>query len=1001
MQVFRPLQVSFNHQVLEQNRKFFFTASATLGINLQTGEELLDLYYLKDAFESMGENPLPDMGMPKPNGEFLVSGNYFAPDKNPVTGGEVKIRLDEKEKNLFIFGPRKWQAGFPSKPEQITTMPLDYTRAFGGQRYEKNPAGIGFNDGLLPCLEDPKHLVASKDDKPSPAGFGPQFSMVPQRMQYQGTYDTDYKEKYFPGFPADHDWKFFLCSPSDQWIKEYYKGTERFSLYNMHPEIPAIEGHFPGLYARCFINQKTNGNEQFGELPLNLDTIWFFPEKLTGLLIFRGVIEVKDDEAENITDILCAYEDNSIEPRSLEYYKKAFEKRRNSDDVLLKNLNTQDLIPEGHKCAMELLMDTALSDDSESELVKNMDAKVEGIKKIADEKVEEAISQAEESVKNINIPDEVREHISDDAKKHMPGKEGGLDIRKLMIEKSDAATDPDVDLLNKKLEEAIPGLTSGDPKKFDLKNFSFDKIDEVMASVDAFSQKKETEAKDRAGKEIGTAKEQIKEQIKDIDKQIDDAKKAAGPEGSEKIAFLEESKIKIHESLKALDDINLDESETKETPLPRVDSDEIIEQISQAAVQIDSEMMGAMQHVQAMKAMGSEEEKIEEMEKEIQIKMDESQKQVDESLEQAKGSVKEAEISFKESYAMAAHFMNKGLSPHKDSLEDVRQRFLDAVSNKESVANNDWACIDLEGENLDGIDLSGAFLEQVNFKGASLKGVNFSKAILARADFEDADLTGTNLEKANVGAVHAHGANFTHANLKSAKLSKGDFAGANFTKADLEEIESLEIIIDHTNFTSAHMPKVNFLDIRFSGSIFLNADMNTSAFIQCRIEDSDFTESIMTKCTFVDTHLENCRFGKADLSNACFVETEPGKSVTKKLDFEGAILKQANFQNMSMQNTNFSYANIENAFFGGTNLLEADLSFAQGKNAQFRKANLTQAKLHNINLDQGSLAKANLADASLKGANLHAVDFLRSNISNTDFSFANLDTTLIEHWRPG
>ena len=77
MKIIRPLQISFNQRVLEQNHRFYFTASATLGINLKTGEELLDLHYLKDAFESMGDTPLPDMGMPKPNGEFLVSGSFL------------------------------------------------------------------------------------------------------------------------------------------------------------------------------------------------------------------------------------------------------------------------------------------------------------------------------------------------------------------------------------------------------------------------------------------------------------------------------------------------------------------------------------------------------------------------------------------------------------------------------------------------------------------------------------------------------------------------------------------------------------------------------------------------------------------------------------------------------------------------------------------------------------------------------------------------------------
>ena len=82
MKIIRPLQLSLTRQVLEQNRKFYFTASISLGFDLNTGESLLDLDYLKNIFQCMGDNPLPDPGMPKPNGEFLVSGAFFSPTRD-------------------------------------------------------------------------------------------------------------------------------------------------------------------------------------------------------------------------------------------------------------------------------------------------------------------------------------------------------------------------------------------------------------------------------------------------------------------------------------------------------------------------------------------------------------------------------------------------------------------------------------------------------------------------------------------------------------------------------------------------------------------------------------------------------------------------------------------------------------------------------------------------------------------------------------------------------
>ncbi|MCA1787567.1 MAG: DUF2169 domain-containing protein, partial [Desulfobacteraceae bacterium] len=319
MHIIRPLHISCNHQVLEQDRQFYLTVSASLGIHLQTGETLLDLHYLKDMFDVLGKNSLPDAGMPKPNGEFLVSGSFYALDGRQVTGGEVGAELGNCKKKILVFGPRQWRGGFPSTPQPIDRMPIEWTNAFGGGAYDQNPDGLGYDDGLLPLIENPDSLVTSGKDRPEPAGFGPLYPMRPQRMQYQGTYDDRYKEKYFPGYPADHDWRFFLCAPADQWITGYFEGSERFAIQHMHPDYAEIRGRLPGFRVRCFISPVPGTGGEFGELPLNLDTVWFFPDKLLALLVFRGVVQVADDEAEDISHLLAAYEDVTSEPRSLSY----------------------------------------------------------------------------------------------------------------------------------------------------------------------------------------------------------------------------------------------------------------------------------------------------------------------------------------------------------------------------------------------------------------------------------------------------------------------------------------------------------------------------------------------------------------------------------------------------------------------------------------------------------------------------------------------------------
>ncbi len=954
MDVIRPLQLSFNSRVLEQDRRFYFIASAMLGVNLATGEEFLEFDTFKDAFECMGENPLPDSGMPKPNGEFLVSGSFYATGGTPVTGGEVMVRVAETEKRLYVFGPRYWKNGSPAGHEPISTMPVDYAYAFGGEGYDKNPAGIGYKDGKLPCIEAPKKMVASKSDRPDPAGFGPLDPSWPQRMRFQATYDRDYKQKYFPGYPADLDWRYFLAAPEDQWMKDYFAGNESFELVNMHPETPVVRGKLPGLYARCFIkyDAKSAGRD-FEELEMNLDTVWLFPEKLMAMLIWRKGIEVTDDEASQISHVLLAYESRKDEPRTMDHYRRALELRINSDEPLVNYFITEDLIPLGHKCAMDLLQDKAEEDSEEDEMAKNMDAKAAAIQQQADEQIDEALQDVDKGMEGVDVP-----------------PEGQVDLKKMAKGAEEAEPDPEVAALKTRMEDIMPGVTTGEMR---LKDFSFEKMDQLFEVMDDFSATKEKYAKDTAGEQMAEIKEKLQSQLQSSD-----------PDAPE---IPEEQKEEIEKSIRMLDQIDLDNP--PQAPLPRLKADEILEQMPGTP----PEVMEAMQHLNAARDMGADPETTDGLEEQVRQKLEEADKMTEDG-------VREAEKAFKEAYIMGAHFMEDGLSPHKEPVEEVAVAFLAAVGRGEDVSHKDWACLDLSGQDLSGVDLSGAYLEQVNFKKAVLKGAILKNAILARADLEDADLSGADLEQANVGAVHALRTKLTDASLKSARLSKADFTDADLTRADLEDTETLEITIRGTALDEANIPGLTFVESAISGARFRGAKLDSSIFYDCDIKDTDFSGAGMTRCTFADVRFDNVRFDGANMESACMVSTDPEKSSMQGMSFKGAFLKQATFQELDMQGADLSEAEMENSNFMGADLSGANLSRAYAKSAFFKKARLAGANLNAVNLMEGSLAKAYLVDASFVGANLFTVDFLRSTITNTDFTGSNLEATLIENWRP-
>ena len=970
VQPYRPLQVGFNGRVLEHNRRFFFVVSASLGINLETGEALVDVDFLKDSFECMGDNPVPDFGMPKPCGEFIVSGSYFAPDHKEVTGGEVRICLGQRGKSLYVFGPRKWETGgIPSQPLPITSMPVDYFHAFGGEKYDINPDGMGYQDGKLPCVEYPDHLVSSPGDTPMPAGFGPLALDSPQRRQFQGTYDNDYKKKYFPGYPADFDWHYFLNTPRDQWFDEYFAGNESFEIYNMHPELPLIKGNLPDLYARCFLRHTINSETpEFNELPANLDTIWFFPEKLLGLMIFRSVIEVADDEAEQVSEVLLCYEDRKYKSRSISHYKNALEIRMKDYDPFLNYFKTKDLIPPGAVSALAMFQERGKVDLENNAIAQNVQARADREKEIVDEKIKEAFEQSKGEIDGINIPE--KEAAS------MSGK-GELDLEEILKNSPQSETDPHIDTFTKKLESIMPGITSGEAGKFDIENFPFDKIGEIVNAAEDMGREKEKQAKDKLNDELAKAKKEISSQIEELKKNTDNM--------SENSA---ENLENLENFMGDLD--KLEKGEFPKSPLPRLKAEDLMDKMPK---EFPVEAVEAMQHVEGMKSMGADNPELDEMEKKIRDDMKKAVREIKEPLYKL-------EDQFKTGYHMAAHFMDDGLSPHKESVDKVKKRFLSLVAEGKDVSNKDWACIDLAGEVLDNIDLSGAFLEQVDFSKASLKGANLKGAIMVRANLAGADFSGADLEGANIGAVSALEAKFINANLKSAKLSKGNFAGADFEGADLEGIESLYIKIDKANFSHAAMQGIQFLETEIKDVNFTKADLSTTFFMMGRIENTNFSGAAMNRCLFANMHLKNVCFDGVEFCGGCFAGTDSEQSSMDGLSFRGAIIKKSNFQRMAFRDADFSGADLENSYFESTDLTGVDLSGANARYTQFRGARLANAKLDGINLMEGSLAKAYLVGASFKKANLFQVDFLRSTITDTDFSGSNLDDTLIENWRP-
>ncbi len=332
----------------------------------------------------LGRDTPPDLGMPKPRGELLVTGSAYARGGAPQPAVSVRVALGQIDKTLWVVGDRHWNGSVASDPIPFTDHPVTWAGAFGGAGHAVNPAGKGLAplatdagpQHPLPNVEDPKHLVRSPKDRPAPVGFAPYGLDSPLRQARSGTYDDAWLEQQFPGLPLDFDFEYYSVAPLDQRLDGYFRGDEAFRVEHMHPDKPLLEGRLPGIVARVFV--RTKGEDALREVPMRLETVQLLPRAERALILFRGVTEVVEDDASDVVQLVAGCEAIGA-PRSVAHYRAVLEERLDKKRGALASLRDSDLMPEGEagKTSIAELVDEDLGTPFEDLKRQNMRRKAE------------------------------------------------------------------------------------------------------------------------------------------------------------------------------------------------------------------------------------------------------------------------------------------------------------------------------------------------------------------------------------------------------------------------------------------------------------------------------------------------------------------------------------------------------------------------------------------------------------------------------------------------
>lgn len=315
--------------------------AVVLFFDLTAPETLLQEQELWKAVpKELGDPPVLDQGMPKLTGEFLATGACYPPRGEEWQSGDVRVRVGEMRKKLFVYGNRHWNAGGRiSAPEPFRRMDLSWENAFGGKDFPQNPLGKGRAPAIvdgeerkpLPNVEDPAQLIGSPEDTPPPACFGPLGLDWPQRNKDTGTFDKRWKTERWPGLPDDFDYSYFNMAPHDQRLEGFFRGDEPLEILNMHPDMPYIKSSLPGVRIRAFATLRQGYTrfaetrefpEVFQEIALHPETLWLLPGILRGVLIFRGATPVADEDLGDVARLFVATETMDTTPLSIEHYQE-------------------------------------------------------------------------------------------------------------------------------------------------------------------------------------------------------------------------------------------------------------------------------------------------------------------------------------------------------------------------------------------------------------------------------------------------------------------------------------------------------------------------------------------------------------------------------------------------------------------------------------------------------------------------------------------------------
>lgn len=259
-----------------------------------------------------------DVCLGKPGTDVVMVGSAWSPDGRPVWQSDVSLSVGPLRKTVRVFGDRVWETGAAGSAmvwvAPFVRMPITWERAFGGtdvtekgpSAEPRNPVGTGYHAsgsgkdmvGMpLPNVEDPRALLTSPRESPSPAGFAPIAPHWEPRKRFAGTYDESWQQTRAPYLPADFDTRFFHFAPEGLVSPRHLEGGEAVEVVGATPE-GILRLQLPAM--RIWLEFRLTSSRERRRAVL--DTVILEPDEERLILVWRATLRC-DKQALKIREV--------------------------------------------------------------------------------------------------------------------------------------------------------------------------------------------------------------------------------------------------------------------------------------------------------------------------------------------------------------------------------------------------------------------------------------------------------------------------------------------------------------------------------------------------------------------------------------------------------------------------------------------------------------------------------------------------------------------------